>query len=137
MTTAGPSNEAPGFVLRVMQMTATPDGPHGERFLGTAFLVAPVTCRHVLCGIDPQARDPLLTPRTDLLLDDCAIAAEEAMLIYRALAKARPDAFLPNFAKLLNNLGALLSELGRHDDALAAEQEAAEIDRALSAGQGT
>jgi hypothetical protein len=37
----------------------------------------------------------------------------EAAEHYRQLAKARPDAFLPNLAMSLNNLGAMLSELSK------------------------
>ena len=41
-----------------------------------------------------------------------------------ALAAARPDAFLPDLAMSLNNLGNRLSDLGRREDALAAANEA-------------
>lgn len=39
-------------------------------------------------------------------------AAKEAADVYRGLAEARPDAFLPDLAGSLNNLGNRLSELG-------------------------
>ena len=41
--------------------------------------------------------------------------------IYRRLAEARPDAFLPNLAGSLNNLGGDLSRIGRREEAFAAE----------------
>ncbi|MBY0277661.1 tetratricopeptide repeat protein, partial [Candidatus Binatia bacterium] len=54
-------------------------------------------------------------------------AAQEALTIRRRLAKARPDAFEPYLAMSLNNLGNMLSELGRREDALDAAREAAEV----------
>ena len=39
-------------------------------------------------------------------------AAEEAVGHYRALAEARPDAFIPDLALSLNNLAIMLSALG-------------------------
>jgi tetratricopeptide (TPR) repeat protein len=56
--------------------------------------------------------------------EDALTAIQEAVAIYRALAKARPDAFLPNLAMSLNNESTMLSELGRREDALTAIQEA-------------
>jgi hypothetical protein len=53
--------------------------------------------------------------------------------IRRTLAQTRPDAFLPDLAKILNNLGIRLSELGRHEEALAATEEAVTIRRTLAA----
>jgi tetratricopeptide (TPR) repeat protein len=59
-------------------------------------------------------------------------AAQEALDIYRQLAKARPDAFLPDLATSLNNLGNRLSDLGRREEALQAAQEALDIYRQLA-----
>jgi hypothetical protein len=42
-------------------------------------------------------------------------------------AKDRPDAFLPDLARSLNNLGAMLSELGRCEEALEAIGEVVKI----------
>ncbi|MFZ5895585.1 MAG: tetratricopeptide repeat protein, partial [Myxococcota bacterium] len=42
-------------------------------------------------------------------------------------AAARPDAFLPDLAMSLNNLGAMLSDLGRREEALAAAEEGVAI----------
>ena len=67
--------------------------------------------------------------------EDALAAAQEATDIYRRLAAARPDAFLPVLAGSLNNLGAFLSELGRREDALAAAQEATDIYRRLAAAR--
>ena len=51
-------------------------------------------------------------------------AAEKAVRIYRQLAQARPDAFLPDLAMSLNNLANFLSGLGRREEALSAAEEA-------------
>ena len=49
---------------------------------------------------------------------------DEAVGVYRQLAAARPDAFLPNLAMSLNNQSGRLSELGRREDALTVIDEA-------------
>jgi tetratricopeptide (TPR) repeat protein len=58
-------------------------------------------------------------------------AAQEALDIYRRLVKDRPDAFLPDLAMSLNNLGTMLRDLGRREEALHAAQEALDIYRRL------
>ncbi len=63
------------------------------------------------------------------------MASQEAVDTYRQLAAARPDAFLPDLARSLNNLGAMLSALGRREDALAASQEAVDLYRQLAAAR--
>lgn len=50
-------------------------------------------------------------------------AIEEALAIYRKLARCRPK-FLPYLALSLHNLGNRLSELGRREEALQAAEEA-------------
>ena len=57
------------------------------------------------------------------------------MDIYRRLAGTRPDAFLPDLAASLNNIGGDLSDLGRREEALAASQEAVDIRRRLAETQ--
>jgi tetratricopeptide (TPR) repeat protein len=56
--------------------------------------------------------------------EEALAAAEEAVSLYRRLASARPDAFLPDLAGSLNNLANMLSALGRREEALAAAEEA-------------
>ena len=51
-------------------------------------------------------------------------ASEEANQIYRKLADAQPNAYLPDLAMSLNNLGRDYSNLGRLEDALKASEEA-------------
>ena len=51
----------------------------------------------------------------------------EAVDIYRRLAEARPDAFLPDLAASLNNLGIRQSALGQREAALASTLEAVDL----------
>ena len=50
-------------------------------------------------------------------------AAEEAVTVYRGLAEARPDAFLPDLARSLGTFGLCLKAAGHPRDALAAFAE--------------
>jgi predicted O-linked N-acetylglucosamine transferase (SPINDLY family) len=59
-------------------------------------------------------------------------ASQEAVDIRRKLAKANPQAFLPDLAMSLNNLGGALSDLGQREPALEASQEAADVYRKLA-----
>jgi tetratricopeptide (TPR) repeat protein len=54
-------------------------------------------------------------------------SSQEAADIYRKLAQARPDTFLPDFAMSLNNLGVIQSALGQREAALQSSQEATDI----------
>ncbi|MGH3737851.1 MAG: tetratricopeptide repeat protein [Micromonosporaceae bacterium] len=51
---------------------------------------------------------------------------------HRRLAGARPDVFLPDLARSLNNLSNRLGELGRREDGLAAIEEAVAIRQRLA-----
>jgi tetratricopeptide (TPR) repeat protein len=64
--------------------------------------------------------------------EEALAASQEAVDIHRRLAQTRPDAFLPDLATSLNNLGNRLSNLGRREEALAASQEAVDIYRRLA-----
>ncbi len=64
--------------------------------------------------------------------EEAVAAGQEAVEIYRRLAKSRPDAFLPNLAGSLNNLGVDFFNLGRWEEALTATQEAVDIRRRLA-----
>jgi tetratricopeptide (TPR) repeat protein len=64
--------------------------------------------------------------------EEALAATAEAADLYRDLARANPQAFLPDLATSLNNLGAMLSALGRREEALAATQEAVDIYRGLA-----
>lgn len=60
-------------------------------------------------------------------------AAQEAVMLYRALAARRPEVFAPHLATALNGLANRLSALGERERALAAAQEAMTLRRALAA----
>ena len=60
------------------------------------------------------------------------VAAEGPLRLYRALAEAYPDAYLPDLSLALNNLGTVLRDLGRREEALKAAEEAVGHYRALS-----
>ncbi|MBL8291463.1 MAG: tetratricopeptide repeat protein [Bryobacterales bacterium] len=62
-------------------------------------------------------------------------AAREALEIYRQLAAARPDAFLPDLARSLSNYGNCLSDTGQREAALKAAREALQIYRQLAAAR--
>ena len=59
-------------------------------------------------------------------------ATQEAVELYRRLAKENAEAFTPDLAASLNNLGAMLGALGRREKALEATQEAVELRRRLA-----
>jgi len=78
----------------------------------------------------------LSTRLADLGRREEALAAiEEATGIYRQLATARPDAFLPNLAASLNNQADCLARLGRREEAFAASEEAITIRRQFAAAR--
>jgi tetratricopeptide (TPR) repeat protein len=64
--------------------------------------------------------------------EEALAATQEAADLYRDLARANPQAFLPYLATSLNNLGRDLSALGQREEALRATQEAVEIRRQLA-----
>jgi tetratricopeptide (TPR) repeat protein len=59
-------------------------------------------------------------------------ATREAVDLYRTLATRNPDAFQPDLATSLNNLGVRLSALGQREPALAATREAVDLYRTLA-----
>ena len=67
--------------------------------------------------------------------EDALAANDEAVTIYRQLARSQPDAFLPDLAMSLNNQSGGLSGVGRRKDALAAIEEAITIYRQLARSQ--
>src|SRR5271166_2699405 len=64
--------------------------------------------------------------------EEALAADEEALTAYRELARARPDAFLPDLAMWLKNLPNRLADLGRREEALAAVEEAVTVRRELA-----
>jgi len=61
--------------------------------------------------------------------DEALCITEEAADIYRSLAKANPQKFLPDLATTLSNLGIRLYNQGSREKALDAAQEAVDIQR--------
>ena len=64
--------------------------------------------------------------------EEALAAIDEAVTIRRDLARARPEAFLPDLATSLDNQSNQLAGLGRREEALAAIQEAAALYRDLA-----
>src|SRR5277367_6494252 len=64
--------------------------------------------------------------------EEALAAIEQATGIYRQLAEASPDTFLPHFAASLNNQSRRLADLGRREEALAAIEQATGIYRQLA-----
>ena len=67
--------------------------------------------------------------------EEALSAIEEAVVLRRSLAAARPDAFTPDLAGSLNNLSNRLSGLGRREQALSAIEEAVALRRSLAAAR--
>ena len=59
-------------------------------------------------------------------------AAREAVELYRGLAEASPQAYMPDLAMSLNNLANRLSEVGERGEALVAAREAVRLRRVLA-----
>ncbi len=64
--------------------------------------------------------------------EEALAAIEQAVAIYRELAEARPDTYLPDLARSLSNQSVSMSELGRREEALAAISQAVDIRRELA-----
>ena len=62
-------------------------------------------------------------------------AINQAVVLYRELATAEPEAFRPNLAMSLSNQAARLSEVGQRTEALSAINQAVDIRRELAAAQ--
>ena len=60
------------------------------------------------------------------------VSYDEALKVYRRLAKQHPAAFEPDVAMTLNNLGTVQSALGEREAARASYEEALEIRRRLA-----
>ena len=67
--------------------------------------------------------------------EEALAVAEEAVGIYRDLAAARPEAFLPNLAAALNTLAITLIYLARREEAVAAAWESVRLRRDLAAAR--
>ena len=102
-----------------------------------ARFAAEVAAIWVAAIADPAGRAGLLNNLANMLSavgrrEDGLAAAEEAVALYRELARARPDAFTPHLAGSLTTLANMRSYVGRREDALAAAEEAVALRRELA-----
>jgi hypothetical protein len=103
--------------------------------LGDGTLAAAVTRAISVIPVAPDGLAAILgrfPPRPDLILGPLALTLTNAVMTYhRGVADADP-AYQPELAASLNNLSNRFGNDGRHEDGLAAAQEAAAIYRRLA-----
>ncbi|MFY1585413.1 tetratricopeptide repeat protein [Micromonospora sp. WMMD734] len=114
-----------------------PTGQHIDLDIAAAAITTTLTHHRLTHTTDPAQQARLHANHAWRLANagqrqPALAAAEEAVRIYRRLAEANPDAYLPNLATSLNNLGVRLSQLGRREQALAPAEEAVRIYRRLA-----
>ena len=63
---------------------------------------------------------------------EALVVAREAVELYRALAEASPQAYMPDLAMSLNNLANRLSEVGERGEALGVAREPVDLRRVLA-----
>ncbi|KAF7974090.1 hypothetical protein HWV62_13397 [Athelia sp. TMB] len=68
-------------------------------------------------------------------MEESLLAAQEAVILFRALAREQPTVYSGVLANCLNTLSLQLSKLGRAQDALSAAEEAVNLRRPLAAEQ--
>ncbi|KAF7983629.1 hypothetical protein HWV62_20562 [Athelia sp. TMB] len=68
-------------------------------------------------------------------MEESLLAEQEAVILFRALAREQPAVYSGVLAGRLSNLSGLLSKLGRAQDALSAAEEAVNLYRPLAAEQ--
>ncbi|KAF7983631.1 hypothetical protein HWV62_20566 [Athelia sp. TMB] len=66
-------------------------------------------------------------------MEESLLAAQEAVILFRALAREQPAVYSGVLANCLNTLSGRLSKLGRANDALSAAEEAVNLYRPLAA----
>jgi tetratricopeptide (TPR) repeat protein len=116
-----------------------PPDRHIDLDIAAAAITTALTPNRLAATTDPAEHAHLHTTHALRLAnaglrDQALPPAQEAVTICRRLAGQNPDAYLPDLAMSLNNLGGFLSEVGRRDEALTAAEEAVTICRRL-AGQ--
>jgi tetratricopeptide (TPR) repeat protein len=112
--------------------------PYPTRVLAhTAAAVAQARLAHADTGEQRAERLTTLGIRRSGLgrWEQALAATEEAVAVWRRLAAARPEAFVPDLATALSNLGAMLWGLGRREEAVTATEEALGILRRLAAAR--
>ncbi|MEV4481760.1 tetratricopeptide repeat protein [Micromonospora coxensis] len=114
-----------------------PTGRHIDLDIAAAAITSVLTAHRLAHTTDPAEQADLHAIHGFRLAragrrEEALAAAEEAVAIRRRLAEKNPDAYLPDLATSLNDLGLRLSELGRGEQALAPVQEAAVVLRRLA-----
>lgn len=91
---------------------------------------------HLICATEPREIQTRGVTLSRIGRREEALGAtEEGVAIYRRLATARLNAFEPDLATTLGNLGLDLDDLGRSEKALAVTEQAVAIRRRLAAAQ--
>ncbi|MEV0941767.1 tetratricopeptide repeat protein, partial [Micromonospora wenchangensis] len=129
----------PGIDLTILESLEPllPTGRHIDLDIAAAAIIDTLTRHRLTHTTDPAQRAHLHATHAWRLAnagqrEQALTPAEEATNIYRRLAETNPDAYLPNLAASLNNLGNRLAELGRPEQALTPAQEAVRIRRRLA-----
>jgi tetratricopeptide (TPR) repeat protein len=109
----------------------------GEVPFSAANFAAHVAVKLAERSTDPSAKALYLSNASSYLStlgrrEEALTCAQEAAVLYRALARARPEPFTPDLAMSLNNLAAMLSALGRREEALTCAEDAARLYRDLA-----
>ncbi|MFD9517882.1 tetratricopeptide repeat protein [Streptomyces sp. NPDC059979] len=115
-----------------------PEGRHTDLDVGIAAITARLARHRLATTHDPATRarthETLAVRQSYAGLRDEALATgQDALQTWRDLTRTNP-ARQPDLARSLSNLGALLSGVGRREEALTAELGAVEIRRRLAAG---
>ena len=115
------------FVTHLRSVTQTVAGRP------TAEVAAEAVLRLLLEQTDDGRRPDQADPYLRRYLSAYAVqAGAQGLAPLRRLAEANPDAWLPDLASSLNNLGVRLAEAGRREEALAPTEEAVTIRRRLA-----
>ncbi|MFG2349583.1 tetratricopeptide repeat protein [Streptomyces phaeochromogenes] len=114
-----------------------PPGRHTDLDVGIAALTFRLASHRLATVPDPATRaliyDEVAVRHNYAGLRDAALTAGyHALDAWRDLSRNKPQ-HQPDLADSLTNLGAILSEMGRWEEALAATQEAVEVYRRLAA----
>jgi Tfp pilus assembly protein PilF len=114
-----------------------PDQAHVDLDIGAAAISDRLTPYRLANATDPADRARLYYNHANCLgnagrRQESLAADQQAADIFRALAVADPDAYQPELAASLNNLGTALADLARWEEALPAAEDAVTIRRRLA-----
>ena len=130
---------APGIDMNVLEAIEPllPGWLHVDLAVGVAAVSTKLTRHRLAHTTDPAARARLHDTHAGRLAhagrrEEALASAQEAVDLYRGLARADARAFEPSLAESLTSLGARLLEVGRQEEALAVTQEAVDLYRRLA-----